>query len=242
MKVPQTLHTSIRRWGRQRLTPAQFGAIGRAAAFPFRGNLTMLASIYGSDKTNRHAYTEHYECHLGHLGRRRVRVLEIGIGGYETPQGGASLRMWRSYFRRSEVHGLDLHHKDISEPRITAHQGDQSDPEVLRRLGDAHGPFDVIIDDGSHVNRHIRASFAVLFPEYLRPGGWYVIEDMATAYLDEYGGGGVGTPATSVELVKDLVDDVNRTFWAGDGAAGRSPQAVRSIHVYEQIAFIAKSG
>jgi cephalosporin hydroxylase len=232
----------VRRWGRHLLTPAQFGAVGRLAAYPFRGNLTMLAAIYGSDKTNRHAYTEHYQRHLSHLRRQPVRVLEIGIGGYDTPQGGASLRMWRSYFRHADVHGLDLHFKAISEPGITAHQGDQSDPEVLRRLGDAHGPFDIVIDDGSHINRHIRASFGVLFPDYLKPGGWYVIEDMATAYLDDFGGGAVGTPETSVELVKDLVDDVNRTFWEAGGGGGHHPLAVKSIHVYEQIAFIAKSG
>jgi hypothetical protein len=53
---------------------------------------------------------------------------------------------------------------------------------------------------------------------------------MATAYDPQYGGGPVGHPGTSVELVKSLVDDVNV-----------EPRPVAALHVYEQIAFIEKS-
>jgi hypothetical protein len=198
---------------------------------PFlRRSLVGLAYVYWSDKAG-HGYTKLYERHLRHLRRRPVKLLEIGIGGYDSPTwGGSSLRTWRDYFFRGEIHGLDIYEKRIDESRIQAHRGDQSDDAFMRRLGAAHGPFDVIIDDGSHVNAHIRASFAALFEDHLRPGGVYVIEDLATAYDPEYGGGPPSHPGTSTELIKSLVDDVNL-----------APDRVAALHVYEQIAFIERA-
>jgi hypothetical protein len=194
-------------------------------------NLTGLARVYWSDKAGEHHYTPHYQRHLGHLRSRPIRLLEIGIGGYDSvTSGGGSLRMWRDYFLRGEIHGLDIFEKRIDEPRIHTHRGDQSDVAFMTQLAREHGPFDVIIDDGSHVNAHVRASFTALFHDHLRPCGIYVIEDMATAYDPTLGGGPPGHPETSVELVKSLVDDVML-----------NPQLVASVHVYEQIAFIEKS-
>jgi hypothetical protein len=195
-----------------------------------RGDLRALAWVYWSDKAGNHRYVDHYDRHLRHLRRRPVRVLEIGVGGYESRTwGGASLRMWRDYFPRGEIHGVDINDKEIDEPRIWVHRGDQSDAEFMRRLGREHGPFDVIVDDGSHVNAHVRASFAALFSDHLQPGGFYVIEDMATAYDARFGGGPPGHPGTSVDLVKGLIDDVNA-----------QPSVIAALHVYEQIAFIGK--
>jgi hypothetical protein len=204
--------------------------VQRLVAPAVRGNLRALARVYWSDKAGAHRYTEHYERHLRHLRRRPVRLLEIGVGGYERPTwGGASLRMWRDYFPLGEIHGVDINEKEIDEARIRIHRGDQSDAEFMRRLGREHGPFDVIVDDGSHINAHVRASFAALFDDFLRRGGIYVIEDMATAYDARFGGGPPGHPGTSVAMVKSLVDDVNV-----------EPRAVAAVHVYEQIAFIEK--
>jgi hypothetical protein len=204
-------------------------SVQRLLAAAFRHHLPALGRIYWTDKAGLHRYTQHYQRHLQHLRRRPVRVLEIGIGGDSPTWGGASLRMWRDYFPRGEIHGLDINEKRIKEPRIHIHRGDQSDAEFMGNLGREYGPFDVIIDDGSHVNAHIRASFAALFRDYLQPEGVYVIEDLATAYDATYGGGAPGSPGTSVELVKDLIDDVNL-----------EPTLVAAVHVYEQIAFIDK--
>ena len=149
-----------------------------------------LAVIYWSDKAGEHGYTQAYQRHFRSLRRRPLTMLEIGIGGYDSPSwGGSSLRVWRDYFRRGQVHGLDIYRKDISETRLTAHQGDQSDGAWMETFGAMHGPFDIVIDDGSHMNAHIRTSFAALFADHLKPGGWYVIEDMATAYDPAFGGG-----------------------------------------------------
>ena len=46
---------------------------------------------------------------------------------------------------------------------------------------------DIIIDDGSHLNRHVVKSFQVLFP-LLADDGIYVAEDTQTAYWPGEGG------------------------------------------------------
>jgi cephalosporin hydroxylase len=165
-------------------------------------------------------------------------VLEIGIGGYTDPYaGGASLRMWRSYFARAQVFALDIHAHLVEEPRITVFQGSQADPDVLDAIvREAGGPFDLIIDDGSHINAHVRLTFAHLFP-HLRSGGLYVIEDLETAYDPKAGGGPPGAPDTSVAMAKEWVDSVNRDYVP----AGSDLPPVAALHFYPNIVFVVKA-
>ncbi|SMF69821.1 Cephalosporin hydroxylase [Tistlia consotensis] len=102
------------------------------------------------------------------------RILEIGV------KGGGSLLLWRALFPQARVVGLDIKPtlKDLPEG-IAVVRGDQSDPKALKRLARNHGPFDLVIDDGSHVSEHQRISFVTL-SRYLRPGALYVIEDLHT--------------------------------------------------------------
>ncbi|WP_420854091.1 class I SAM-dependent methyltransferase [Saccharopolyspora spinosa] len=125
-----------------------------------------------------------------------------------TELGGASLRMWQRYFRRGLVYGLDIFEKAGNEGhRVRKLRGDQSDAEFLEDMAGKIGPFDIVIDDGSHVNDHVKKSFQSLFP-HVRPGGLYVIEDLQTAYWPGYGGRD-GEPAaqrTSIDMLKELID------------------------------------
>jgi hypothetical protein len=137
--------------------------------------------------------------------------------------------MSRDYLFRSHIHGLDLEEKRIAEPRITVRRGDQSDDVFMRTLGRDYGAFNVIIDDGKSFQCHVRASFAALFDNHLRPGGLYVIEGLATAYDPAYGGGPPRQPDTFVSLIKRLLDELN---------LGRR---VAAVAAYEHIAFIEKA-
>lgn len=103
-----------------------------------------------------------------------ARILEIGV------KGGGSLLLWHALFPEARIVGLDLKPtiKGLPE-RITVQRGDQSDPKTLKRLARNHGPFDLVIDDGSHVSEHQCISFAIL-THYLTAGALYVIEDLHT--------------------------------------------------------------
>jgi demethylmacrocin O-methyltransferase len=197
-----------------------------------RRNLSWLATAHGTDKrpgAGRHGYAPIYERHIADLRHRPVRVLEIGV------LKGASLRMWHDYFARGHIVGIDLDPPALEDlPRATTIKGDQSDPAVLEQAAQL-GPFDLVIDDGSHIGSHIRASFDVLFGA-LRPGAFYVIEDLQTSYNPKYEGGAPGTPDTGIEVVKQALDAVNRRWWDGATAV-----PVEEVHVYEKIAFIKKA-
>lgn len=200
-------------------------------AFVCLGDLTRLGRWYGTNKAStKQMYTPLYERHLGPSRRRSLRLLEIGIGGYGggVHAGGASLRMWRSWMPRASIVGIDVSPRHFDEPRITTHVGDQADPAFLRDLSAHEGPFDVVIDDGSHRSEDVICSFRVLWP-LVSPGAVYVIEDLATSYLSEYGGGPPGTPGTSVEMIKGLLDE---PMLGGEVAA---------VHLYPNIAFIEKA-
>jgi hypothetical protein len=158
-------------------------------------------------------------------------VLEIGIGYRDDlTLGGNSLYMWKNYFPRASVYGLDIFEKRlVGVPGVVAFRGDQSDPAALQTVVESCAPFDLVIDDGSHIGLDIITAFGVLFPA-VRPGGWYVIEDLETSYIQQpYGGGPAGTPHTGVALTKSLLDDVNV-----------GPRAVASVHAYRGIVFIRR--
>ena len=139
----------------------------------------------GTDKFY-HGYTDIYEQIFELVRDEALRILEVGVGGYKDPAaGGESARMWRQYFKNATITAIDLYDKrSHEEDRIRIYQGSQDDQEFLEKVNTESGPFDIIIDDGSHINQHVRSSFRFLFP-LLSQGGTYIIEDLAYSYLSE---------------------------------------------------------
>lgn len=209
---------------------------------PYATGLVELCARFGSDKWGLHQYPRHYERHFEPIRDRPLTVLEIGVGGYADPvRGGASLRMWRRYFPRALIYGLDITDKRaMSGQRMIIRQGDQSSAADLADVVAATGPLDVVIDDGSHVSAHVIATFNELFSA-VRPGGLYVIEDLQTSYWPSFGGAHWGTDeaATSVGFLKALVDGLNH-----EEIDGREPQGwdaeISGLHFYHNMAVIEK--
>lgn len=191
------------------LTDDPVGVAGTlAASFAQRPGLGELAERHGSCKWGQHWGPGLYQRYLAPLRERRLTILEIGVGGHHVAEGGESLRMWRDYFPRALIHGVDLYDKHAAqEQRIRIHQGDQGDEKFLARLASEVGPLDVIIDDGSHVNEHVITSFNALFP-LLNEGGLYLIEDLQSSYWPAFGGNPADRddPRTTVGFLKTLFD------------------------------------
>ncbi len=121
--------------------------------------------------------------------------------------------MWKDY-PKSEIFGLDIVDKSsLNQSRIKILQGDQNDPAFLNDLASRWGPFDIIIDDGSHVSEHVITSYNALFP-HVSENGIYVIEDLFFSYDDRLGGSAVefDNPRTSVGMLKTLIDDINYKY------------------------------
>jgi hypothetical protein len=206
--------------------------------------LVELALKHGTDKEGSHSYPQHYDQHFSALRDRHLNILEIGIGGYDDPHaGGAGLRMWKEYFCNSQIIGLDFYNKEpLREDRIDIFKGSQADPDILDQIVRKHGSLDIIIDDGSHQNAHVLASFKFLFP-HLKDGGIYVIEDTQTAYWPALGGTSdhLHLPGTSVGFFKERVDGLNHRERI---MPGYSPTYfdlnIRSLHFYHNMIFIYK--
>ncbi len=206
-------------------------------------SLTELAIKHQTDKWGTHHYTPHYEASLKHLRGKRFTLLEIGIGGFTyAGAGGASLRMWREFFPRATVVGLDLFDKShVAGDRIEVYIGDQSDPEVLRQIVSDHPDLKVVIDDGSHVPAHILASFQTLFP-LLPNDGIYAIEDTQTSYWPDWGGqADPKAPGTSMDLVKNLVDGLNYEEFLTPGyKPSYTDRHVTAVHAWHNMVVIEK--
>ncbi len=190
----------------------RFKGWARAAGFLGAG-LDLLAALCGTDKFGLHHYTPVYEALARPLRRRPISLLELGVGGYARGLGGESLLMWAAYFSKGRIYGIDIEDKSaLSRGRIKVFQCSQTDRPRLSALCDEIGPFDLVIDDGSHVNPHQIESFRILWP-YVKDGGWYVVEDVQTSYWPAYGGGTPGSSANAsscMSFFKALADSVNQ--------------------------------
>lgn len=209
-----------------------------------RKNLSDLAVRFGSDKWGGRWYTPHYQKYFEPYRDQPVKVLEIGIGGYDLIDGGGeSLRMWKHYFRRGLIYGLDIFEKTgVAESRVNVLQGDQGDEKFLDTMARELGPFDIIIDDGSHISHHIIASFNALFP-HVRPGGLYVVEDLASSYWPDWGGDAdPSAQYRSMEMLKNMLDGLHHNEQIRDGNDGRSMAElmVTGVHVHHNLAVIEK--
>ena len=206
-------------------------------------SLTELAQEYGSDKWGVHRYTPHYEQHFAPFRDRQMLVLELGIGGYARErEGGASLRMWKSFFPRAQVVGVDIEDKSfVDEERITSFQGSQTDARLMRRIRGRFGRPTIVIDDGSHRPPHIKKSFRILFP-MLADGGLYVIEDVQTSYWPQWKGSlDLDDPSTTMAMVKRLLDGLNHEeFLDDDYQPSYTDEHVTAVHCYHNLVVIEK--
>jgi len=207
-------------------------------------DLTRLARHYGTDKWGSHYYTPHYHQHFSHLRSNKLNLLEIGVGGYEDPnQGGESLRMWKDYFPNGNIYSIDIIDKSaLQEERIKIFKGSQVDREFILKVAKEIGEIDIIIDDGSHINRHVIETFKLLFP-LLKNGGIYVAEDTQTAYWKAYGGGNRdrNNANTSMNFFKRLVDGLNyQEFPQKRYKPTYYDENIVAMHFYHNLVFINK--
>lgn len=143
-------------------------------SYPECGSLIELAAAAkrDTDKQWLHGYLHAYETLFSTYRDTDGVVMELGV--YK----GDSLRLWRDWFCRAQIVGLDISTTYFfTEPRVRTFLCDCGDGAKLAALMAAENMRPVIImDDASHDPVHQAAAFNALFP-FLRPGGMYVIED-----------------------------------------------------------------
>lgn len=180
-------------------------------------------------------YLDIYDRHFAAYRNSPVKMLEIGVFR------GGSLELWRDYFGpEATIFGIDV------DPRCSAYAtppnqvriGSQDDAVFLRSVVDEMGAPDIVLDDGSHIGRHQRASFDTLFP-LLKEGGLYVIEDLHSAYWPGFWEGGYRRKGTMIEVIKVMIDDMH-AWYHTKAQTTPARDSVGAIHVYDSIVVIEK--
>ena len=199
-------------------------------------------SLWSDFLTNQHRvidkwthYFPAYERHFSKFVNTDVTFLEIGCF-----QGG-SLQMWKRYLGPyAKIVGIDIDPTCMGqeEDQISVRIGRQADTNFLQSVIDEFGPIDVVLDDGSHMMSDLRASFNYLYPHVSR-NGVYFIEDLHTAYWEEFGGG-LRREGSFIELCKNLIDDLNADWSRGANIADQFTRSTLSMHFYDSICAFEK--
>lgn len=164
-------------------------------------------------------YFDVYERHFARFRSKKVVLLEIGV------QSGGSIELWAAYFPFLIYHGVDINPNcaQFADPKRNRHVhiGDATNArwvqDLAKKIARDHGAIDIVLDDGSHESRDMRASFEALYHK-VSPTGCYVVEDCMTNYWRPWGGG-ARVEGTFVEFAKRLVDSLN-AFNVADGDTG----------------------
>jgi hypothetical protein len=176
-----------------------------------------------------------YTRHLDRFRGRPVKVLEIGV------YRGGGLSMWARYLGpEASLVGLDIDEAAVRAVggKFPVLLGDQEDPEVLRKLNDEYGPFDVIIDDGGHTMRQQIVTIETLFP-LLNDGGSFIVEDCHTSYWPQFGGE-LHDPASFVEWTKPRVDDLHSRHHVGIDRTSVWATDMDGMHWYDSVVVFDK--
>lgn len=197
--------------------------------------LKLFAENKGKIVHKWHHFIPLYDKYFSRYRGTKVRMLEIGVSK------GGSLSVWRKYFGQDAIlFGIDI------DPECAIFNGkdaqvridSQDDSHFLRSVIDEMGGVDIILDDGSHMMRHIQSSLKCLFP-LLREGGIYFIEDLHTCYWRGFGGG-YRSKASFFRFVSNLVDDMHHWYHDSGVRYVGIGSAVKGIHIHDSIVVIEK--
>ena len=146
------------------------------------GVLDKLGQKYNTDKasqytrrgnlTKGHDYLRHYELFLSTLLDEPFTLIELGC------YTGASLKMWKEYYAKAHIIGVDLDEKlaRLEEERISCVCSDAVADDLPQKLSKFNENIMCIIDDCSHAWGDQRRTFEMLFP-MVNSGGFYIIGD-----------------------------------------------------------------
>ena len=135
---------------------------------------------YNTDKYQ-HGFIDVYEPYFNQMLDSK-NILEIGV------YFGGSLQYLSDKFTNAKIYGMDIENKSqYDTDRIKTYICDQENRTNLNNfLNETNVEFDIIIDDGGHTMKQQQVSFGVLFNK-LRSGGLYILEDLHTSRLENFG-------------------------------------------------------
>lgn len=139
-----------------------------------RKTFQQIGLEHKTDKIDHHRYDRFYPIFFEPFRDQEFNLLEIGVAE------GKSLLLWKEYFPKAKIHGIDVNKKISEEFHII--QCDQSKIADVQEASKKLPSCKIIIDDGSHQPQHQINSFFEFWQNNLEHGGIYVIEDIECNY------------------------------------------------------------
>lgn len=176
-----------------------------------------------------------YERHFAWYRNKSLTFLEIGVAR------GGSLPMWQRYFGPlARIVGIDHDEKCKAHeaPGIFVRIGDQGDAKFLQSILEEFGVPDVVLDDGSHRMDLTSKSFEFLYPR-MPKNAVYMVEDMHTAYWEEFGGG-ISNPDTFINRSKGCIDRLNADHSRGQVTPDFITRETFGISFYDSVVVFEK--
>jgi hypothetical protein len=195
--------------------------------------MTLYGDFLADNHRRMHKWYQYfpvYERHFERFRNRHITLFEIGIGE------GGSLQQWRRYFGPFAILvGIDIYPrcKQVEEHQVHVRIGSQADIGFLESVVAEFGTPDIVIDDGSHLQHHVNASFDFLYPRVAK-NGVYVVEDLHAAYWPNHGGG-VRAPGSFIETIKIYIDRMHAGYTNDQSLRSAAGERTTSIHVYDSI-------
>jgi hypothetical protein len=175
-------------------------------------------------------YFDIYETHFARFRGKAPVMVEIGV------MGGGSLKMWKEYFGEgSRIVGVDIN------PDCKAHEsegievfiGSQDDPALIDAIFAKYPHVDLVLDDGSHMMRHMIATFDLMY-DRVQPKGVYMVEDTHTCYWSEYGGG-LRREGSFMEFAKQKFDEINAVHSRGAVPVTSFTRSTACVACYDSV-------
>lgn len=195
-------------------------------------------------------YSTFYGPKLEPLRHSPIRMLEIGICTQLFPFG--SVKAWLDYFPYAEVWGMDnfgigsypagsdealLEKAPLLHPLLDRGLsfifGDMGDKDCVQEaknqlISASITKFDFIIDDGSHISKDTLTSLDI-FWDMIVPGGFYAIEDLATAWPEPQGSLMHGNNYEVLWALKSMYDPTPELYPYSDQCLDVIPRVVKSL-------------
>jgi len=196
-----------------------------------------------TDKVTTHSYQLMYGMHLMPLvqAKEKTKLMEIGLGCDMAYGPGASVALWKTLFPHVDLWEAEFDAACVNRLQaegrldgINVVTGDQGNRTTLQRwVQETGGHFDVVIDDGGHQNKQIRASFEELWP-HVEPGGLYFLEDLQVGRWTPYDTGGV----VMSDMVQAWVEQLLTQEVGGDLPL---PEGVQSMFCQAEACVLMKT-
>ncbi|OMC36393.1 hypothetical protein A5739_03915 [Mycobacterium colombiense] len=149
-------------------------------------------------------YLPMYESRLDRT--KPIRMLVIG-SFYED-----SLTTWQDYLHPGSflvcADGKSKLLKIAESGNTYVRMCEERHGSLLEKVATEFGPFDVILDKGSHTSSHMVDSFRSLFTTALGDGGTYMVEDVYYDYWTPYR----DRRLSFIEFVKALIDAMHAHY------------------------------